>query len=82
MILVYSTILMYLVGTEHPNKATVRLLLERFISQRHRLVTNAEVIQEILHRYVAIDRRAAIQPAFDALRNIVDSPRGTPCTSR
>lgn len=32
----------------------------------------AEGLQEILHRYVAIDRRDAIQPAFDALLGIVD----------
>jgi len=31
----------------------------------------AEVHQEILHRCVAIDRRDAIQPAFDALIGIV-----------
>ena len=31
-----------------------------------------EVLQEILHRYVAIDRRDAIQPAFDALLGVVD----------
>ena len=37
-----------------------------------RLVTDAEVLQEILHRYVAIDRRDAIQPAFDALLAVVD----------
>jgi predicted nucleic acid-binding protein len=30
-------------------------------------VTSAEVFQEILHRYVAIGRRDAIQPAWDAL---------------
>jgi predicted nucleic acid-binding protein len=35
-------------------------------------VTDAEVFQEILHRYVAIDRRAAIQPAYDLLFGIVD----------
>ena len=28
--------------------------------------------QEILHRYVAIARRDAIQPAFDALLSVVD----------
>jgi uncharacterized protein len=32
----------------------------------------AAVLQEILHRYVAIDRRDAIQPAFDALLGVVD----------
>jgi len=36
------------------------------------LVTNAEVLQEILHRYVAMNRRDAIQPAFDALTGVVD----------
>ena len=35
-------------------------------------LTDAEVLQEILHRYVAIDRRDAIQPAFDALLGVVD----------
>jgi uncharacterized protein len=35
-------------------------------------VTDAEVLQEILHRYVSINRREAIQPAFDALFRIVD----------
>jgi predicted nucleic acid-binding protein len=29
-------------------------------------------LQEILHRYVAIDRRDAIQPAFDALLGVAD----------
>jgi predicted nucleic acid-binding protein len=42
------------------------------VSERERLVTSAEVLQEILHRYVAIDRRDAIQPAFDALLGVVD----------
>jgi predicted nucleic acid-binding protein len=46
--------------------------LEKLISQRERLVTDAEVLQEILHRYVAINRRHDIQPAFDALINVVD----------
>ena len=36
------------------------------------MVTSAEVRQEILHRYVAIHRRDAIQPAFDALTGVVD----------
>jgi predicted nucleic acid-binding protein len=36
------------------------------------LVTDAEVLQEILHRYIAINRRHDIQPAFDSLLNVVD----------
>ena len=30
------------------------------------------MLQEILHRYSAINRRHDIQPAFDALLNVVD----------
>jgi uncharacterized protein len=47
-------------------------LLEKRISERERLATDAEVLQEILHRHVAINRRDAIQPAFDALLGVVD----------
>ena len=63
---------MYLVGAPHPHKADAQRLLEKLISDRQRLVTDAEVLQEILHRYVAIDRRGAIQPTFDALLGVVD----------
>ena len=37
-----------------------------------RLITDVEVLQEICHRYVAINRREAIQPAFDAVLGVVD----------
>lgn len=63
---------MYLVGAPHPRKTDAQRLLEKLVSDRQRLVTDAEVLQEILHRYVAIDRRDAIQPAFDALLGVVD----------
>ena len=72
MILVDSNIPMYLVGAPHPHKSDAQRLLEKLVNDRQRLVTDAEVLQEILHRYVAIDRRDAIQPAFDALLGIVD----------
>ena len=72
MIFVDSNIPMYLVGADHPHKIDARRLLERMVTERQRLVTDAEVLQEILHRYTAIDRRDAIQPAFDALRAVVD----------
>jgi predicted nucleic acid-binding protein len=72
VILVDSNIPMYLVGSPHPHKADAQRLLEKLITDRERLVTDAEVLKEILHRYVAIDRRDAIQPAFDALLGLVD----------
>ena len=72
MIFVDSNVPMYLVGAAHPRKADSQRLLERLIAERRRLVTDAEVLQEILHRYVALRRRDAIQPAFDALLGVVD----------
>jgi predicted nucleic acid-binding protein len=72
VIFVDSNIPMYLVGAPHPHKADAQRLLEKLVSDRQRLVTDAEVLQEILHRYVAINRRDAIQPAFDALLGIID----------
>jgi hypothetical protein len=72
VIFVDSNIPMYLVGASHPNKTVARRLLESALAAGDRLVTDAEVLQEILHRYVAIDRRDAIDPAFDALLGVVD----------
>ena len=72
MIFVDSNVPMYLVGAEHPNKIAAKQLLERAIANGERLVSDAEVLQEILHRYAAIARRDAIQPAFDALVGVVD----------
>ncbi|MCK5375913.1 MAG: type II toxin-antitoxin system VapC family toxin [Acidobacteria bacterium] len=63
---------MYLVGAEHPHKVDARRLLERAVAERRRLVTDAEVLQEILHRYVAINHRDAIQPCFDVFLEVID----------
>jgi len=73
VILIDSNVPMYLVGADQPHKSDARRVLERLVSERQRLVTDAEVFQEILHRYVAIARRDAIQPAFDVLLAIVDT---------
>ena len=72
MIFVDSNIPMYLVGAPHPNKDAARRVLESSVGRGERLVTDAEVLQEILHRYVAIRRPDAIQPAFSALLGVVD----------
>lgn len=63
---------MYLIGAPHPHKTDAQRLLEQLIARQERLVSDAEVFQEILHRYVAIRRRDAIQPAFDALTGVID----------
>lgn len=72
MIFIDSNIPMYLVGGPHAHKSDSQRWLEQLASGRQRLVTDAEVLQEIMHRYVTINRRSAIQTAFDALLGIVD----------
>ena len=72
MIFIDSNIPMYIVGASHPNKDAARRLLELCIERAERLVTDAEVLQEILHRYTAIRRPDAIQPAFNALLGVAD----------
>jgi hypothetical protein len=63
---------MYLIGGAHLHKTESQFILERLIAGNQRLVTDAEVLQEILHRYTAIDRREAIGPALQATLDIVD----------
>jgi uncharacterized protein len=49
-----------------------RSFLERLIAAGERLVADAEVLQEILHRYVSINRRKAIDPAIKLTLDMVD----------
>jgi predicted nucleic acid-binding protein len=72
VILVDSNIPMYLIGADHIHKFDAQRLIEKLIGERERLVTDAEVLQEILHRYTSIRRHNFIQQAFDALLGVVD----------
>ncbi len=67
-----SNVFMYLVGAAHPHKVDAQRRLEALVADRARLVTDAEALAEILHRYVAVDRRGYIQLAYDALLGVVD----------
>jgi predicted nucleic acid-binding protein len=72
VIFIDSNIPMYLVGGPHPKKAEAQILVERLAAAGQRLVTNAEVLQEILHRFTAIDRRSAIEPTMKLILDLVD----------
>ena len=72
MIFVDSNVPMYLVGAAHPNKDRTIAVLTRLAQSGTTLVTDIEVYQEILHRYAAIGRLDAIEPAFASLDAIVD----------
>ena len=72
MIFVDSNVPMYLVGAAHPNKDRTIAVLTRLAQTGETLVTDVEAYQEILHRYVAIGRLDAIDPAFASLDALVD----------
>jgi len=72
VIFVDSNVPMYLGGAPHPHKFEAQVLLERVTASKERLVTDAEVLQEVLHRYASINRRDAIRPALEAMLDIVD----------
>jgi predicted nucleic acid-binding protein len=63
---------MYLVGAPHPHKAESQVLVANLTAAGQQLVTDAEVLQEILHRFIALNRRDAIGPTCQALLDIVD----------
>lgn len=73
MILVDSNILMYAAGAAHPHKAPSVAFLERVALGEVEATTNAEVLQEILHRYRAIGRwREGVQ-VYDLARQLFPS---------
>ncbi|MBI5705969.1 MAG: type II toxin-antitoxin system VapC family toxin [Armatimonadetes bacterium] len=63
---------MYLVGAPHPNQVAVRRILQGLAARQERLVTNAEVYQEVLHRFRSINRMEVVPHAFKVLSKLVD----------
>ncbi len=70
MILVDANILMYSAGTEHPNKAPSIRFLERVVRGEIDAALDAEVLQEILHRYRALNRWSLGRRVYDHARQI------------
>lgn len=73
MIFVDANIPMYIVGDDDDRKRESLLLVEQAIVRQRRLVTSAEVLQEILHRYTHIRRPEAIDAAFRTVDSFVDA---------
>jgi predicted nucleic acid-binding protein len=71
-VFVDSNVPMYLIGKPHPQRDDVELALRRLTLDGARLVTSAEVFQELLHRYTGVSRPDLVQAAFDTLRGLVD----------
>jgi uncharacterized protein len=65
MIFVDSNIPMYVAGRDHPLREPARRFLERARSGEVEICTSTEVLQEILYRYAALDRRDLAGAVYD-----------------
>ena len=72
MIFLDSNVPMYLVGGAHPTRTRAQLVLTDLMRGRDRLVTSAEVFQEIVHRYAALKREPTMAAAWELLRDGTD----------
>ena len=63
---------MYAVGREHPLKAQARAVFEQAISEPGKpLVTSAEVLQELLHAYLPVNRLHTLNDALELVTRSV-----------
>ncbi|MBN1629573.1 MAG: type II toxin-antitoxin system VapC family toxin [Thermoleophilia bacterium] len=62
-----TTIFMYAMGSESRFKEPCARILRAGAADEVALVTSAETLQEVLHRYRSIGRQGDIQPTFEAI---------------
>ena len=65
IVFIDSNIPMYVAGREHPLKEPARRFLARVRAAKVDACTSTEVLQEILYRYTALDRRDLAQEVYD-----------------
>ena len=70
MILIDSNVIMYAAGADHPHKRPSVALLERVAGGEVEATIDAEVLQEILHRYRAIGRWEDGRRVYDLTRQL------------
>lgn len=71
MILLDANIFMYAAGADHPHKIPSINFLERVARGEVEAAIDAEVLQEILHRYRSIGRWVEGRQVYDSARLIV-----------
>jgi uncharacterized protein len=73
MIFVDTNMFMYAVGRDHPLRTPARDFFEHSVEHEDRLVTSAEVIQELLHAYLPVGRIATLDAALTLARSLAES---------
>ncbi len=64
MIFVDANVLMYAVGREHPLRQEAWTFFEDALLRTERLVTSTEVLQELLHAYLPVNRLETLDAAL------------------
>ena len=64
-VFVDSNVPMYVAGRDHPLREPARRFLEHARAGAHDLCTSTEVLQEILYRYAALQRRDLAGAVYD-----------------
>lgn len=70
MMLIDTNVIMYAAGALHPNKAPCVKFLEEVAAGAIEATIDAEVLQEILHRYRAINRWEEGKQVYDLTRKL------------
>jgi predicted nucleic acid-binding protein len=73
VILVDANVIMYAAGADHPHKRPSVALLERVARGEVEATIDADVLQEILHRYRAIGRWEDGRRVYDLTRQLFRS---------
>jgi predicted nucleic acid-binding protein len=63
---------MYAAGSDHPFREPCRRLLENAIERRLALVTDSEVLQEILYRYFSVAKAATARAIYRSAVGLCD----------
>lgn len=64
MVFVDTNVLMYAVGREHPLRQPARRFFADAITNQRPLATSSEVLQELVHAYLPVDRTRALAAAL------------------
>ncbi|MEX0879706.1 MAG: type II toxin-antitoxin system VapC family toxin [Thermoanaerobaculia bacterium] len=71
MTFVDTNVLMYAVGRPHPLREEARRFFQQAVKNRTPLATSAEVLQELLHAYLPVERLATLDAALTLAESVI-----------
>ena len=71
MIFVDTNVFMYAVGRDHPLREPAQQFFKEHFESRQKLTTSAEVLQELMHAYIPVQRIETLDQAFTLIESVV-----------